>query len=240
MSEVVDAINHAMNNDIYRMNVTSHNLSNVNTPGYKTEVSTFSIYTDVHIDQNYAHDTAKALRGSERVISQGALKYTGNDFDLALEGSGFFLVNQEGREYAKRTLAMNIDASGKLRTTDGYAVQGQSGDIYLQYGPFVIDSRGAVIQNEREVARIKVVELNELQPSDYLGNGMFGTQNGYHEITDNKNSFVKQKYVETSNVNTMSEMVEIIEATRHFETSSQVLKGYDEMLNSTINILADF
>ena len=121
-----------------KMDVIGHNISNVNTIGYKASRVTFNeVFSQTAAGASPAN--AESGRGGtnpmqiglgvniasiDKIMTQGAAQRTDNPFDLMIQGEGFFIVGDVSGQYFTRAGALNIDASGNLVTTNGMTVMG--------------------------------------------------------------------------------------------------------------------
>lgn len=235
MPDVIQLIQHAMSADMQRLNTISQNLANANTDGYKREIPVQRSF-----DQHLVDQMGKPLSAisSERDMSMGALKYTGSMHDVALTANGFIRVEHATGEAYTRRGELQLSTDGRLTLASGEAVSGENGPIYLDVAPFTISGDGSVYQNEQLMGRIEIVEAESNSDIEYIGKGLFISKASLSAMEGDR--LVKQGYLEASNVESLKEMVELINTTRHFESSSQVLKGYDSMMDKAINVLGDF
>ncbi len=247
MSDITALLGTALNNDMLTMRVISQNLANINTDGYKREVAFSSLLnspgglvTPSAIDGS-ALPAGPALPSidSLRDLQQGSLRYSGSDFDIAIQGNGFFEVATQQGTRVTRQGTMTIDQEGRLSLVTGEIVQGQGGQIQLQNSPFEIDKEGVVSQGGRDIDRISVVAFAHPEQLQYEGAGLFNVPGSSNLMSEPFIGSVMQGYVETSNVRSADEVIRMIEVSRHFETTHKVLKGYDGMLDSAINVLGD-
>jgi len=247
MSEITALLGTALNNDMIAMRVISQNLANINTDGYKREVAFSSLITP---PQNTALPGVAGSSGSLtghmlpgidslRDLQQGSLRYSGSAFDVAIEGNGFFEVLTDSGPGVTRKGTMTINREGYLSLITGEVVQGERGQIQLQNSPFEIDKDGIVSQDGREIDRLSVVAFENPTLLQYLGEGLFATSEKAQLVETPFSGSVMQGYIETSNVRSADEVIRMIEVTRHFETTHKILKGYDGMLDSAINVLGD-
>ncbi|OUS29792.1 hypothetical protein A9Q99_08155 [Gammaproteobacteria bacterium 45_16_T64] len=244
MSDIMAIVNQAMNADAERLRSIGQNLANVNTESYKREVVTQQ-FDRMMVEKNesrvglYSTGSDSALHPKVmRDLSQGVLKQTNNLMDIALNGQGFLQVEKSGDTYFTRKGHLAVDENGVLSLTTGEKILGIGGNIYLDGTNVEIDTEGSLIQSGVDIGQLAVVHFENADELDYVGEGLFKQRDA--QISVSGNTRVKQGFIEVSNVDSLTEMTALIEATRHFEASSQVLKGYDSMLDSAINTLADF
>ena len=190
-------------------------------------------------------------------FSQGGLKQTENSFDLALEGQGFFVVQTPYGERYTRNGSFLIGPEGMLVTKQGYPVLGEDGPIHLKLNNFVVNEDGVVFENAdfaddpqrlvsmRENEWLNTVEVDRLQivqvrQSRYLqkqGDSFWRTteESGDAAILTDGRPKVRQGFLETSNVNPVTEMVQMIEVNRAYEANQKVIQAQDQATSRLIN-----
>jgi len=247
MTDVTAALSVALNNDMQELRAVSQNLANVSTNGYKREITYVTAFQRVldetALDQSVAgggriEGTAPEL-GVVRDMQQGAFKYSGNAFELALQGGGFLSVETaEGTRYTRKG-EMKIDEQGRLALVSGQPVLGEGGEIFLRNSPFTIGSDGIVTQDGVALDRLSLSAFRDARLLNYQGEGLYAAPAGGSASPEPFMGKVMQGFVETSNVKSADEMIRLVEITRHFETSQKVMSGYDGMLDKAINVLGD-
>jgi flagellar basal-body rod protein FlgF len=118
-------------------------------------------------------------------------------------------------------------------------VMGASGDIMLTTPQPVIDSSGKIFENERQVGQVKLVKFTDPHTLQAAGNGLYRMGPDSTVKTDGYDH-IRQGYTEASNVNSMAEMVKMIETMRHFESGQKVIQAYNDMLDKAIRTLGEF
>ena len=237
-----------------RMRVIANNLANVNTIGFKRDRANFETLAYQQIvaagsqadSQNKLASglnlgTGVQLTGIERIDTQGTLSTTGNSLDLAIEGSGFFQVQQtDGTTAYTRAGNFKTNAEGIVVTSDGLPLIPQ---IQVPEGAtsFSIGNDGTVsatLAGESEPTQLGQIELarfinpagltavgdNLLTESAASGQPQVGTAGLEGRGT------IRQGALEQSNVNTVEELVDMIETQRAYEVASKMIKATDEML----------
>lgn len=121
---------------------------------------------------------------------------------------------------------------------------GLSGEIVLPNATPSIDATGRIfdrtapgISDSAPLAQLKIVRFENPQLMQRLGNGLFAGKGEPLTVTDA--TPVRQAYLENSNVNSMQEMVQMIQTMRHFESMQKVALGYDEMIGTAVRKLGD-
>ncbi len=192
------------------------------------------------------------------VFEQGPLKNTGNPFDLALEGEGFLSVETPLGERYTRNGAFLLGKEGLLLTRDGYPVLGEKGRISIKKNNFVIDKFGRIFQNtlyEGDPERLVSMAENDWENMEYLdtlkivnfhnirylkkeGNSLWKDteHSGKAKIIENeKKPGVITGFLESSNVNPVSEMVQLIEVNRAYEANQKTIQTQDALTGKLIN-----
>ena len=243
-----------MRNEQKRMDIITNNLANTDTTGYKKEGVTNQSFSDVlayrikdsstpGMDAKKIGSMSLGVKIGEtyRDFSQGALKVTDEDFDLALSDTGFF--NIEFTDKAGNTSVMytrdgnfNLTQEGDLVTQDGDFVLGTNGQ-HIRLKPNTTDTKidraGRIFKNNNLVATIQVTDFEDYNYIEKYGENMFRTVEGATEREPAAD--VYQGYLEASNVETVSEMVQMIAITRAYETNQKVIQTYDNSLQITAN-----
>jgi flagellar basal-body rod protein FlgG len=146
--------------------------------------------------------------------------------DVALVGDGFFVVNTENGPRYTRAGSFHNSPEGLLVTAQGYAVQGEGGDIALESGEVVIDPKGNIILNRETLDTFQVVNI----PSEALvrqGYGLFDIKEGYSpEPVESAN--VSQGFLEAANIDPVKEMVQMIETQRAYEAYQRMIRSIND------------
>lgn len=242
-----------MINDIRQMDIISQNIANANTNGYKRDlpVSGSNAFPDelasVLLGMTQGSMPLQTLQNSlplprvQSVLdgSQGALRFTGNPLDVAIEGDGFFeLSTAEGTRFTRHG-AFKLDVGGRLVTANGDIVNGVGGEIRLLNGSPKIDKQGRLFDGEDMVGQLKIVRFDDMTKLHRLGGGLYRSDAAAEPVVSAYQG-VRQGHLEASNVDAMEEMVRMIETSRHFEMSQKVITGYDEMIGQAISTIAEF
>ena len=236
----------SMLNDIRRLDMISHNIANATTHGYKRDLSVARSFadqlqsglTDASPLQSLAGSSVPSL-SSFTDFRQGAFTKTDNRLDVAIEGEGFFEFNTGSQLLYSRQGNFHLDHLGRLMSASNHLVNGLSGEIRLTTEAPRIDKQGVVWDAEEAVAQLKIVKFNDLKLLQKNGDGSYLlAENGRVETLLNPS--MRQGFLETSNVEVMEEMVNMMATVRHFEATQHVIQGYDEILNTAIETIAEF
>lgn len=247
MTDTYSAIQAAMLNDVNRMTIISQNLANVSTAGYKKQITvnkSFTEYLSYLSPNNVGGSNIESTKYSTPYMemktdpSMGAVKYTGNALDLVSnENTYFTLLTPNGFAYSKQGSFMR-SPEGNIVNSLGYPLIGDGGEINVMDMDPKIDEAGNVYDGDKVVATIKSVSFKPGTELTSIGLGMYTVENAAEYDQDAKVK-IKQGYLEMSNVVLMDEMVRLIDTMRHFEASQKFMSGYDDMLDSAINIIGD-
>jgi flagellar basal-body rod protein FlgG len=227
-----------MSDDLYRLNVVSQNLANASTSGYKKEVVATRPFAEHLAIGAHAVPVSLPLLASVTDPGQGRLLQTANPLDLAIDGPGFFEVAGPDGPLYTRQGTFRLDADGRLVTGAGLEVQGASGAIVLGDGSPRIDRLGRIYDGERLAGQIKVVRFADAATLAPAGGGLFRASAPGEAAGDALQ--LRQGFVEGSNVQTLSEMVRLVELVRRFEAAQRVMQSYDGMLGGAIRSLGEF
>jgi flagellar basal-body rod protein FlgG len=244
-----------------RMAVVSHNLANVNTSGFKKGRAVFEdlLYQnirqvgaatsqDTDAPSGLALGTGVRVVATEKLYTQGSLSQTGNSLDLAIQGRGFFQVLlPDGTFGYTRDGSFQVNAQGELVTSSGYRVQP---------GISIPDSAQSVTIGSDGVISVQLagqstaMQVGTFQLTDFVNpaglqargeNLVIETAASGPAQTGNPGlnglGTVQQGSVETSNVNVVEEMVNMIETQRAYEMNTKAISTTDEMLQYLSNNL---
>lgn len=240
---------------LYKMDVVSNNLSNAQTPGFKSVVAATQARRPAGEQRDEEGQLVPAefmmsrLGGGVRLMpnrltmDQGTLQSTGRDLDLALEGRGFLVVSaaSEGNPNAVRLTRdgrMAISAEGKLvHAASGRAMLDEGGNpITVRRDiPIRIDRTGLVRQGAVRLARLQVADLPDTSALAPAGDGLLVGPSALMETRDKAPANVVQRYVEGSSVDPVRAMVDFSAAERAVQVNSKMLQLHDQLLDRAIN-----
>ena len=189
--------------------------------------------------------------GTYTNFEQGSLKSTGGKLDVAIDGKGFFEVATPNGVKLTRSGNFSIDANGQLVTKDGYPVllepqEGADGLIAGETdsrtvhlggsGEINISDAGEVFEGTTKLGKLSVVNAQNIDALQKIGNSYYSQKESMNaEISSVKNPSLKQGFLETSNVNIINEMTDMIMAQRVFEGTQKAISAYDQMSDKLIN-----
>jgi len=228
-----------------RLEVIANNLANVDTAGFKQDVPTFQARYAEAIQLGQAQAGSGSINdigGGVKIIdvetdySSGQLKHTGNDFDIAINGKGFFHVRgDDGKQYLTRAGNFNLDTQGRLVSQSGHRpVLDQSGSeiVMTRNLPWSISQDGFISQAGTTYA-LGLSEPESLDDTIKVGDNMYESLGGVRPLALEERN-VKQGYLEMSGANPVRQMMAMIETTRAFEANSRMIQNQDSVLGSLI------
>jgi len=231
-----------------RVNTTANNLANVDTAGYKKDSLAFSTYLKKEIfrtesisDEQKMIPIGKMESGivldeSRTYFSQGAIEMTAREYDFALKGSGFFTVETEdGMRYYTRNGQWNKNNQGFLVDGKGNYILNDA-DERILLGEFTtIASNGSITENGVLTGRLAVVDFERDIGLRKVGDNYYAQTSFSGEPIQNFSSSIIQGGYERANVNAVKEMVNLINAQRHFEITQRIITTEDQLLDAAVN-----
>ena len=237
-----------------RMRVISNNLANVNTTGFKRDRAAFETLAYQTITAPGAQSTAETkyatglnlgtgvkVQGTARIDTQGSLTQTGNSFDLALDGDGYFQVQLPGGELGyTRAGNFNRSPEGLLVTSEGYQVM-PGITVPTNATQVTIGTDGTVtaqVPGQNEGTNIGQIQVASFPNAT----GLQSTSDNYLKETASSGAAnlgiagqdgrgnIRQGSLEASNVNVVEELVDMIETQRAYEVNSKMISATDDML----------
>lgn len=218
------------------LDTIANNLANTSTVGFRSEHNVFSsVLADAgsagNSNLSSVINSYGILSGTTADEKQGALQKTGNDLDLAIEGPGFFVVQTANGPMYTRNGAFQVSAKGQLATSTGDLVMGDKGPIPVPPGAVSISPDGTISSNGAVAGKVKVVEFPAGTPLENMGNT-------YSSAPPNtavaaKGSSVRQGALESSNVNPITCMVELVNAQRNAEMMQRALSMFNSEIDKT-------
>jgi flagellar basal-body rod protein FlgG len=198
----------------------NHNLANANTPGYKAERLIFvrKPETDPMAENSFSHDPVVLIDHSP-----GTLQKSGNPLDVAIQGEGYFVIETKDGERYTRNGAFTLNASGELVTMSGDAVLGEGGRITIKGRNVEISNAGTVTVDGSDAGKLKVVDFKKKDALVKMGSSLFSAKANAEQTTP-ETVEVRSGYIETSNVQAVKEMIEMIDVSRCFEAYMKIMQ----------------
>ena len=247
-----------MNAQQNRLDAISNNLANVDTAGYKRDVTVSKSFAELllrrtNVDGVYHLQNGMGSADAAPVIgklglgvetnenytdfSQGSFKTTNSKTDAALSGKGFYVIETPVGERYTRNGNFLIGKEGILETKDGYPVLGENGYIYLDDDKISINEDGIIARSDdgTQIDRFKIVRFDNERYLKKMGANLYSTNDiaGPAHIAEGmERPRFLQGYLETSNVNVVNEMVQMIEVNRAYEANQKTITSEDTMMGT--------
>ncbi len=216
MPDAISAAEAAFARDLQHLTVISHNIANVNTPGYQSRVS---------FDQALGADV-----GMQQVVNpaEGGVRETRRALDVAIVGEGYFVLERQGQIFISRDGRFHIDPQGYLAHVSGARVLSDSGAIRLDSVNIRIHADGAVLADGNHQGKLQIVQAPHPQLAD-AGLLMSSTYTPLAQIQ------LKSGALNASTVNPTTETVRMMELSRHLQSTQKAVAAYDQLLQTGIN-----
>lgn len=218
------------------LDTIANNLANSSTIGFRSGQDVFgSVLAGANTAAsgalNQAINNYGVIGSSSLDLTQGSLQKTDNNLDLAIEGKGFFVVQTANGPMYTRNGSFQISANGELITSNGDPVMGSRGTITLPPGPIAISADGNITANNAVVGQLRIVEF---PPSAQL----LSAGGSYYTAPANTavgavSSSVRQGMLESSNVNPVEGMVQLVTAQRSAEMMQRALSMFNSEIDKT-------
>ena len=251
-----------MVNEMKRLDVLTNNLANADTTAYKKEGTTSRTFADelaIKIKDTSHYGLPQKLGEISLVThlgqvytdySTGSFEVTDNETDFAIEGEGFFAVaftDKNGNTSVKLPRDGNfvVDNEGYLRTKDGDYVLNATGALNMDASPanFVrvnplasiyVDEMGYMYQNDQIVGTMGLVNVDTYDYLEKYGENRYNLVEG--GVITASEAKIRQGVLESSNVNVVDEMVNMIAIQRAYDAGQKVIRSVDETLATTVNL----
>jgi flagellar basal-body rod protein FlgF/flagellar basal-body rod protein FlgG len=225
------------------LEVLGHNLANLNTVGFRGQETTFESLLAVsgpttgNVLNNVLNKAANnfgVLEGTRLDTTAGNLSATGNPLDLAIEGSGYFAIQTEGGTRYTRNGSFQMSSTGQLVTAAGDAVlsdpaRGANATIRIPAGPVTIAPDGTISVNGAVAGKIELVEFAPGTPLVSEGGTLLAAPEG--SAVAAQQSMLKQGSLESSNVNSITAVVQLIGVQRQAEMMQRAMTLIDTEFN---------
>ncbi len=235
-----------------RLQIISNNLANANTVGFKMDRGHMELIDPADLPSQSAQNPADLAASRAHLFwnnfssytdhSNGALKQTDSDFDLALVGKGFFCVQTpDGVQYTRKG-NFTLNSEGVLVTGNGWPVLGEGGEITVKstenphkYAKFAVDGQGNVSVDGKQADTLRIVDFEDFSRLSKTGDTLFKLPDiGTAEVKV-EDVKVSQGFVELSNVDSVKMMTEMIEVLRGYESYQKVIQSADKTYSQAIN-----
>lgn len=233
-----------------KQNTVVNNMANANTTGFKADSLITKSFNEVLLQNKeklegktyVTQELGKvslgvAMDGISTDFSSGDLKQTQNETDFALNGRGFFAIRTaDGVKYT-RDGQFRVNNQGNLINNNGDLVLGINNrtntlePIHIGNSAFILDNNNNIVINGVATQRLAIADFEDYTKLSKVGNNYYQSENPVYI----NNASVRQGYLETSNVNVMTAMTDMISVMRSFETNQKFVGMLDETLDKAAN-----
>jgi flagellar basal-body rod protein FlgG len=197
-----------------KFDMIANRLANAGTTGYKAESLTFDELFQARMKID---------------LTQGDSQQTGNPLDMAIFGEGFFKVQTPQGDRYTRNGTFSLDKDSYLVTQDGYRVLGEGGPMVLEGEQVTIDEQGDINVDGSQVGKLKIVTFPDPKNLKKEGASFLSYSGNISDERTPDRVAVQQGVLEQSNVSVVTEMTNMMETTRSFESIQKILQTYNEM-----------
>ena len=224
-----------------KQETVGNNLANVNTAGFKGDKRYFRTNLNSNMLQGGPFGEPLKLTDDEFSLitdfSQGPLIETRNPLNIALNGDGFFVIETGEMVGYTRNGNFAINAEGEMVNLRGDRLMSESGPIQIIGREVIIRTDGGVVVDGSLVGTIKIVDFEQPYTLKRNGFGYFIPDPPAEGFTPEK-FHLQQGFIENSNVDAISEMIQMIELNRNYESCQKSIHAQDESLKQAVNEIA--
>jgi len=218
------------------LDTIASNLANTSTAGYRGRHNVFqSALAQAGTMQlsaiNQAVNSFGVLGGTRLDSAQGNLERTGNEYDLAIEGPGFFVVQTSAGKAYTRNGGFRISTDHQLVTASGDPVLGENGPVMILGAALSISADGTISTGGALAGKLQLVEFPAGSEMENLGQSYYSAPSGIAQ--QGSHSQIRQGMLEGSNVSPVSSVVDLITVQREAGMMQRVLALFHSDLNKT-------
>jgi flagellar basal-body rod protein FlgF len=227
-----------------RLEVLSHNLANVDTPGFKEELAVLQARDSREIRDGT--DTAGrgglndlgsgvSMIGTVTNFAEGLLRQTQAKWDMAIHGEGFFVVEGDGQQLLTRAGNFQVDSEGQLITQQGYPVLSTAGTpIQIDPSMYSILHKDGYLEHSGGGEFLALKKPQSLGDLVRVGENLFRALGPLDDVEPDQRR-VESGFLEVSDVRPTRTMLELIETSRMYEANVRMIQNHDQMTGSLIS-----
>ncbi|ADU65174.1 flagellar basal-body rod protein FlgF [Desulfurispirillum indicum] len=236
-----------------KLDASANNLANVNTVGFKKDI--------ISVDNFRAKSTTREEDAWRRTLfnetinnthniakihvdhSQGALHQTGNSLDVGINGNAFLVVDTPFGERYTRGGNLQIDSEGRLTTKEGYPLkaaleeddaEGPAHIFLPEASDIIINAQGEIFVDEEFIATLSLVRFEDERDLRKVGFNQLARVSADVEAYPAEHFELHQGYLESSNVNIVREMTDMVELNRSFSAYQKMISSIDETVSTLL------
>lgn len=222
----------------------TYNLANASTVSYKRRCNTFSEVLASRMNPSAPPSPGASKINTNFVMdySQGSLAATGRPLDLALDGKGFFVVETPQGEIYTRNGTFQINAQSQLVDYAGRTVAGESGPIILPANASMakvnVSLDGNVSVGGASVGKLKIRDFDDPSRLEPIEGNAYKASDLVVAVPAKPTTAVRQGFQESSNVNVVTELVNLITVSRLYESNIHSIQTQDEKMKNILQTAA--
>lgn len=229
------------------LNVISNNMTNVSTPGYKSEKYLATTFSQELVSRAGNRDGRNSVIGQTDMLKSSNETYTnfenvgsketGNPLDFAIEAGGFFRIQTNNGEVYTRNGSFVTDEEGYLFLKGQGRVMGLNGPIQLPTDNISVMDDGSIFAGNQLIDQFAIVDFNDYNELMKNGEGVFIPNPEIENVGQPipVDPQIRQGAVERSNVDALEEMTSMMTSQRSIQSSAQLLKIYDQLMSKISN-----
>ena len=241
MPDIAASIGSTINGLTQEFNIITHNLANVSTVGYKRRCNAFSKSLAAQEADTSAEVSSEVDLQTAFDFSQGSFVETGRTLDFVLCGKGFFVIETPEGPLYTRNGAFSTNRNGQIVDMEGRTVAGEAGPITVPptvgVSQVTVSSDGVISANGTAIGKFRLVSFGDNE-SKLIPAGANCFRMAEEGVTPAKaeHIVVKQGYQESSNVNIVDELVDMIMVSRLYEANMKFLSAQKETTGSIMSV----
>ena len=262
VSNVMETLTSGMISNQERQDIISNNLANVNTRGYKKDITVQRSFNKIFENTQRSmkarnlHDSIYYTSSEFYIPSfthevktnfeQGGLEETNNSLDCAISGNGFFTIQTEDGPKYTRNGSFMLNENNELITSHGYRVlsenteSGEDVPIVINGKNITLLSDGTIQADGINVGKMQIVEFDNYDLLKKSEKSLYEYQGNKSDIHNAGDPKIEQGYVERSNVNAINEMTDILQNSKQYELAGKSFKAVEQTLSRAITELGKF
>lgn len=234
MVKGLESASHSLNLNDKKISSLANNLANLNSTGYKREIP----FEQIIVNNSDEMRTRRMID-----FKQGELEQTNNPLDLAIQGDAFFVIeNPDGEMLFTRNGKFKLSEEGYIIDHMGNHLQGEGGSLVLQEDfwnqnqTININQDGEVYVGNNYIDKVKLVKVEDNNNLLRVGNSNFRLNEGYFDDIEKGEAQLLQGYLESSNINPIIEMEEMIRISKNYESAQKMIQYIDEIMGKANEI----
>lgn len=232
-----------------RQDIIANNIANSDVPGFKRDGLFMKELGEARRKGSGGYPSWRENRiaGGYIDFEQGALRQTNSPHNMALNGSGFFQVRTPEGDMYTRNGEFSVNSQGLLVTNMGYPVLNERGrEIRLDNANFTVNEEGHILVGGNDVATLAIHDFEKDIDAYYQDpdgvtrlerkqNGFYVPKPGINQVQKPANTKVVQGFLEMSNSEPITQMVDMVELFRTYEADQRAIRAQDETLKRAVN-----